>query len=161
MKKWQKKDPKNSTISERPNGPRPKKMPEIIDLQGLFLKKMNFKKNRKTCDFQGIFIQKMENSMLHFSTSTPVSRRPQKSRTTCPHGALYSYDSRVLDLRFFYSLKPCPYSAYCVIENCANLKIRRFSGDCDIFSSKSKPYFVPDNHTNLKIPSYLRFWRIC
>ena len=102
-----KKDPKNSTINERPNGLRPKKSPEIIDLQGLFQKKRISRKNRKTCDFQGLLSQKNKNSILRFSTSNPVSRRPQKLRTTCPHGPRTTLLERFSGFRSpFFNLFP-------------------------------------------------------
>ena len=92
-----------------------KKSRKIDDLLWRFQKKLQFKKYRKNYDLLGQLSQKIENSMFRFctllalgSTNAPVvlrispySKPPRNSRTTCPHGPLYSNDSRVLDLRFF------------------------------------------------------------
>ena len=98
------KDPENSTKSERPYGRMaydetncPKS-----SIFKVFSKNIILKKIRKIRDFQGLLSQKVKNSMSRFSTNTPVRMGPQNSRTTCPHGPVYSNDSRVLDLRFFF-----------------------------------------------------------
>jgi len=52
----------------------------------------------------------LENRSSSSSSSVVVVVKPsQNSQTTCPHGTLYSNDSRVLDLRFLkkYSRDPC------------------------------------------------------
>ena len=70
MKKWQKKDPKNSTISERPYGRTAydqKKSSEIIDLQGIFHKKTNFKKKSQNMRFARSFKPKNEKFYVTFA----------------------------------------------------------------------------------------------
>ena len=79
-------------------------------LKGFSKKKLIWRKNRKKCDFKGLFGQKMQNSMSRFCTLLALHFYWHfgcfknefllgKYRT---HGPLYSNDSRVLDLRFFF-----------------------------------------------------------
>ena len=113
MKKWQKKTPPKIRLKAsgrtalRPTRKNDKKS---MILKGFCKKKRIWRKNRKKCDFKGLFGQKNKNSMSRFCTLLALHFYWHfgcfknefllgKYRT---HGPLYSNDSRVLDLRFYF-----------------------------------------------------------
>ena len=98
---------RNGRTAVRPTRKNDKKS---MILKGFSKKKLIWRKNRKKCDFKGLFGQKMQNSMSRFCTLLALHFYWHfgcfknefllgKYRT---HGPLYSNDSRVLDLRFFF-----------------------------------------------------------